>query len=104
MSAVHYASLYRWDELFVLLTRSPWLVEEPGLHDVLRKTRPEERIWNLLPKDHGPWAPALKYPVAGPFPLDHFGNAIVGGRAYEYDDSGAGTFASSVFAVIKKKT
>lgn len=104
MSTVHYASLYRWDELAVLLIRSPWLAKEPGLYDVMKKVRAPDRIWDILFEAHqGPWSPATQYPLSGPFPLDHFGNAIVGGREHEYDDSGDGVFASSAFAIKKKR-
>jgi len=47
MSSVHYAELYRWDELYVLLIRSPHLLEEIGLIEILLKNKAPMRIINL---------------------------------------------------------
>lgn len=48
MSSVHYAEFLKWDELYVLLVRSPHLSKENGLMEIILKNNAPKRIIDLV--------------------------------------------------------
>jgi hypothetical protein len=89
MSATHYASLKRWDELFVLLTRRPDLVDELDLWATCQEKGAPTRITNLIPQ--GSRRPkSIKTWLDREIILDQCGNLVLDGKRFVYEDTEEG--------------
>ena len=88
MSATHYASLRRWEELIVLLKQRPDFAGDRDLWATCQDKGAPTRVTDLIPVVYR--TPRSKPPVARKLNFDQCGNLILNGLKHEYEDEEEG--------------
>jgi hypothetical protein len=86
MSATHYASLKRWDELYVLLIRKPHLADELDLWSTCQEKGAPARVTDLIPSRPR----SIKTTASRKLDFDQCGNLILNGQKHVYTNEAEG--------------